>query len=532
MAAPLAKRPHYTDVAPRSRLPYITNNGFKARKYFPQSMCGGIAVIDYDHDGKLDLFFTNGAALPSLRKADPSFHHALYRNRDGSTFEDVTEKAGLAGSDLGFTFGATAGDYDNDGLTDLFLAGAGRNTLYHNNGNGAFTDVTSASGLATKPADTISVQGAWFDYDNDGLLDLVVSEYTLWNPATDRPCFRNDVEIYCSPKAYPSVPQRLYHNLGQGRFADVTQPSGFGKVVGKGMGIAIADVNDDGFTDVFIANDTERNLLFLNQGNGTFRESGLLAGVAYDDHGSTVSAMGADAKDYDNDGRVDLFYNNLMGQIWALFHNRDGKSFRYTSPLARIVNLSQPYSGWSAGFIDYNNDGWKDLFSANGDVDNLVPNAKQHDTMFENVAGREFIDVSHAMSEDFLRVGFQRGSVFADLNQDGFLDLVVTSLLAKPRILLNSADTGAHWLLVQARGTRSNRDAIGTKITVRTPSGRTLVNYVTTSVGFLSSSDPRVHFGLGDENIAASIEVRWPSGVLQKLEKVKADQILRLDEPR
>jgi enediyne biosynthesis protein E4 len=525
------RRPHFIDIAPRSAISYITNNSFTGRKYFQQPMCGGIGILDFDNDGHMDIFFSNGAKLPELRKTDPSFYNCLLRNRGDGTFEDVTAKAGVAGEHLDYSYGVAVGDYDNDGFPDIFIANTGKNTLYHNDGNGTFTDVTDQSGLGSKPPNTLSVQAAWFDYDNDGLLDLILSNYTLWTPEKDRRCTVRGVEAYCSPKAYPPVPDRLYHNLGGGKFEDVTDKSGIGKSSGKGMGIAIADFNGDGWMDVFISNDTEPNFLFLNQGNGTFKEVGLEYGVAYNDEGATVSGMGADAKDYDNDGFVDIFYNNLMGQTWALFHNQRGKFFRYSSPSSKILQLSEHLSGWSNGFIDYDNDGWKDLYSANGDVDNLTPASPQHDTMFENQGGQGFVDVSSDMGADFLRKGYQRGSAFADFNDDGFMDLVVTSLNQKPRILLNSADNGNHWLLLKLVGRKANRDAIGAKVKLTTPSGRTLYNHVTGSVGFMSTSDLRLHFGLGREAMAATIDIQWPDGAAQTLKDIGANRILQVEEP-
>jgi hypothetical protein len=528
--AETTKRPGFVDVAPRSRIAYKSNNSFTGRKYFPQPMCGGIAVFDYDNDGRLDVFLTNGAKLPEMRKVDSSFYNCLLHQKLDGTFEDVSEKAGLTGSQLDYNFGVAVGDYDNDGYEDLFICSANKNVLYHNNGNGTFTDVTIESGIGTKPDGTLSVAAAWFDYDNDGLLDLVVSNYTFWTPQLDIRCFMGSKDYYCDPRRYPSVPHRLYHNLGHGKFADVTEKSGFGASPGKGMGISIADFNDDGWMDVFIANDTEPNSIFINKKNGTFEEVGLQMGVAYNDNAQTGSSMGSDAKDFDNDGKVDIFYNNLVGQIWSLLRNR-GDLFQYYSYESKIKKLSAPFSGWSNAFIDYNNDGWKDIYSANGDVDDVNEDSRQHDTLFENVNGKTFVDVSSEMGKDFLTRGFHRGSALGDLNNDGSLDIVVTSLNETPRILMSTADSGNHWLVLSLTGHKSARDAVGAKVKMTTAAGRTLYNHVAISVGFMSSSDKRIHFGLGRETEIASIEVRWPSGISQIVRNVKADQFLKIDEP-
>ena len=522
------KRPTFVDIAPRSKFSYISNNSPGGHKYFPQPMCGGVAIFDFDNDGKMDIFFTNGAQLPEMKKTNPSYYNCLLKQKNDGTFEDVTAKAGLLGESLDLNFGVAVGDYDNDGNEDLFICAAGRNTLYHNNGDGTFTDVTEKSGIGTKPPDTLSVAAAWFDYDNDGLLDLIVSNYTYWTPQTDLRCTMGAAEYYCDPRRYKSVPHRLYHNLGHGKFEDVTEKSGLAKYLGKGMGISIADFNDDGWPDVFIANDTEPNSLFINMKNGKFEERGLEMGVSYDENARTGSSMGSDAKDFDNDGRVDIFYNNLRQQVWQLLRN-EGDLFNYMYS-SNIQSMSRPHSGWSNGFIDFNNDGWKDIYSSNGDVDQVNETSPENDTMFENVDGKSFVDVSDQMGKDFLKKGYQRGSAFGDLNNDGSLDIVVTSLNDKPRILVNSGDTGNHWLMLNLIGHKSARDAIGAKVKLTTPSGRTLYNHVSISAGFMSSSDKRVHFGLGQEAKVTTIEIRWPSGIRQVLKDVDADQFLKVDE--
>ena len=533
-AQPAATLPgvQFTDVAPRSTFNYTSNNNFTGRKYFPQPMCGGVALFDYNNDGRLDIFLTNGAKLPELKKTDPSFYNCLLENKGGGLFQDVTAEAKLTGAELDFGFGAAAADYDNDGFTDLFICNAGENALYHNNGDGTFSNVTRAAGLADKPPFLLSVCAAWFDYDNDGRLDLVVSQYTHWNPLTDPPCLRNGtIEVYCSPRTVKPVPHSLYHNEGEGRFRNVTAASGFATSLGKGMGIGIADFNQDGLLDVFVSNDTEPNFLYVNRGNGKFEESAMVYGVAYNEEAAIVSGMGCDVKDYNNDGWVDVMYSNLQTQIFGLFRNESGKYFEYASPAANIEKLSRRFSGWSNAFIDYNNDGWKDLYSSNGDVDYLGDNAAQHDTLWENRSGKSFVDVSESVGKDFLRTGYQRGSAIGDLNGDGFLDLVVTSLNEKPRIMMNFGGNGNHWLQLELRGKKVNRDAIGAAVTLVTGSGRKLYNHVTTSVGFMSSSDRRLHFGLGQEKTIQGIEIRWPDGTVQKLTSISSDQVLKVEQP-
>jgi hypothetical protein len=523
----------FTDIAPRSSFAYKTNNDYTGRKYFPQPMAGGVAIFDFNNDGKMDIFLTNGAKLPELEKVGAAYDNALLRNNGDGTFTDMTAKAGLIGKQTGYAFGVAAADYDNDGFEDLFVASAGRNTLYHNNGDGTFTDITEGSGLEHKAKNVLSVGAAWFDMDNDGLLDLIVTNYTVWDPKTDRPCFQEPAHVpyYCSPQDVIAVAPSLYQNLGHGKFRDVTEESGIGGVLGKGMGVSIADFNGDGLPDIFISNDTIRNFLFINHGAGRFTEEAVPYGVAYDEMGGLVSGMGSDVRDFDNDGFPDIIRNDLATQLFSLYHNNGGHGFDDVTTQSGLGRISRLYSGWSLGFIDYDNDGWPDIFSANGDVDDLKADSKQHDTMFRNVGGTRLIDTTSEMGTDFAFVGFQRGASFGDLNNDGFEDIVVTSLGQKPRILFNRALNSNHWITFDLRGTRSNRDGLGASLKLTTASGRVLYNYATTSIGLMSSKDRRVHFGLGIDRAIKVVEVRWPSGVVQRLESPAANQILRVVEP-
>jgi enediyne biosynthesis protein E4 len=517
----------FRDASASSGLDFVLNNCPTSRRYLPETMAGGMAAFDFDGDGKLDLFFANGAHLPDLVKTGPEFWNRLYRNDGRGHFTDVTEGSGLAGE--GYSIGAAAGDFDNDGRVDLFVAGVNGSHLYRNLGNGHFADVTAAAGIHDKQW---AVAAAWFDYDRDGLLDLLVIHYVPWteesNPVCHDPSGRDTV--YCHPKEFQTTMNSLYRNLGGGKFEDVSLASGIAKAAGKGMGVAIADYDRDGYPDVFITNDVMPNFLFHNERNGTFSEAAFEAGVALPDDGNAVSGMGVDFRDYDNDGGPDIIFTALQGQTFPLFRDTGKGQFAEAAHASRLGPLTSKLSGWGVALADLNNDGWKDLFTANSHVmDNIeavsgdrykLPNA-----VFLNRGNGTFADVSGDSGTAFQKARAHRGLLVADFDGDGRLDAVVSVLGERPEFWRNVSPQAGHWLDLRLVGTSSNRGAIGARVEVGSQ-----WNEVTSSVGYASSVVAPLHFGLGARTATPEVTITWPNGRVQKLRNVKADQTLTVHE--
>jgi hypothetical protein len=519
----------------QSGVTFVLNNGTTDDKPIIDSTLGGVALLDYDNDGYLDLFFTNGASIPGLSKSNPAFSNRLYHNNHDGTFTDMTERAGVAGE--GYSMGAAAADYDNDGWTDLYVTGVNRNILYHNNRDGTFTDVTQKAGVTGifEGKKLWSVSAAWIDYDNDGLLDLFVTNYLEWSPENSRVCGPAGKPLSCPPSLYKGEPNILYHNNGDGTFTDVSASTGIAKCIGKGMGVAIADYNGDGWTDIFVANDNERNFLFKNRRGQGFDEVGVESFVAYTDDGVPVSSMGVDFRDWSNNGRPGLFVTALGGETFPLFRNEDQKLFTMATYESGIGFASFKMSGWGAGIYDFDNDGYKDLFSANSHVsENADVNPQQHyrqpNGVFQNLRNGTFQDVSAEAGPAVRLRAAHRGAAFGDLNNDGKVDVVVSAIGSPAELLYNTSPGGNHWIAIETVGAKSNRDGIGTRIKLAGESGLVQYNAVTTAGSYASSSDKRAHFGLGRDSVVKEIELRWPSGTLQVLRNVKADQILKVTE--
>jgi len=526
----------FENVISSSGVRFILDNGMQPKKYQPETMTGGVAVFDYNNDGLLDLYFCNGAHLPDMSKVDPRFHNRLYRNNGDGTFNDVTEQAGVAGSR--YAVGVAVADYDNDGFQDFLITGANGYQLFHNNGNGTFSDVTSRAGLGRvhpELANAFSAAAGWFDYDNDGYLDLFIVNYVKWSAETEPICMSNGIHAYCAPDSFAGLPNLLFHNNGDGTFTDVSEQSGIFKHVGKGMGVAFADYDNDGFVDIFVSNDTFRNFLFHNNGDGTFTETGLLSGVAYPESGRSVAGMGVDFRDIDNDGLPDIFETAMYNDNFLLFRNLGKGEFDYATLKSGIGQATHHLTAWGTGIFDFDNDGWKDIFTANSAIlDNSeeVSHTPYHlpNTLLRNNRKGKFEDVSKIAGSGFSITAAHRGAAFGDLDNDGRIDIVINCLNGPPEILMNRSASANHWLLLSLVGSVSNRDGLGAKVKVITSEGAQY-NHATTSVSYGSSSDKRVHFGLGAAAKIDELEVLWPSGIRQVLTHVAADQILTLREP-
>jgi hypothetical protein len=528
----------FENLAAKAGLRFVADSCPTPNKNQPETMVAGVALLDYDNDGYLDVYLVNGAAIPSLRKESPRYWNRLFHNNHDGTFTDVTDKAGVKGE--GYGMGAAIGDFDNDGWQDIFVANVNRNELFRNNHDGTFTDVTDKAGLAGAMMDgkkMWSISAGWFDYDNDGRLDLFISNYCQWEVNKDPFCGPNpQMRAYCHPNNYPPLPNTLYHNNGDGTFTDVSAAMGVSRYNGKGMGVAFADYDHDGFTDVFVANDNAPNLLFHNLAGKKFDEVSLQTGVAYPASGAFISGMGVDFKDIDNDGWDDIWHTAIEGESFPLFRNlgKSGEFIEITAP-AGLAQASRNMSGWSNGVFDFDNDGWKDLFVVRSNVqDNIGEmSARKYEeppSVFRNLGNRKFEDVSEAAGADFQKPAAHRGVAFGDLDNDGRIDAVVSVLNGDLKYFHNISPGRNHWILLKLVGVKSNRMGLGAQVRVATPDGMQQYNHATTSTGYACSSDPRVHFGLGKSKTISEIEITWPSGIHQVMRNVAADQILTVKE--
>jgi hypothetical protein len=507
-----------------------------ARRHAPETMAGGVAVFDYNNDGYLDVFFTNGADIQTLKKTSPKYSNRLFENDGKGNFKDVTEKAGLAGT--GYDNGVAIGDYDNDGFKDIFVGGVHGNHLYHNNGDGTFTDVTAKAGIDRPDSQygpLWSVGGAWLDVNNDGLLDLFVVNYLAWDINTEPACEAGPGKLdYCHPKFYKPTSNQLFLNNGDGTFRDISAESGIRAHPGKGMGVAIADYDLDGLMDIFVTNDKMDNSFFHNKGGSKFEEIAFDVGVALAEDGKFISGMGVDFRDIDNDGFPDIAFVALDHETFPLFRNLGKRGFTDITGTSGMARLSVSMAGYSPTIADFDNDGWKDLFVSRGHVQSLGyathAAVEQPNTVFRNTGRAKFQALTAEAGLTAQPAARHRGSAIGDLNGDGRLDVVVTALSAPAEIWLNDSPGGNHWLEFQLEGTGSNRDAIGARIKLVT-GGNAQYNHVVFAAGYASSSAGPVHFGLGQAKSTDLVEIRWPSGIVQELKNVSADSLVNVKEP-
>ena len=515
-------------------LPFRLDSDESQSRNAPETMAGGVAVFDYDGDGRPDIFFANGADLATMKKAGEKHWDRLYHNNGDGTFTDVTAKAGVAGT--GFDIGAAVGDYDNDGRPDLFVTGVRGNTLYHNNGDGTFTDVTHKASLDKwndpEFGPLWAVAAVWVDVNNDGQLDLFVANYLKWTYDKKPLCVIDQTPEYCHPRFYKGLPDQLFLNQGDGTFKDVSKEWGIRDQVGKGMGVGMADFDLDGKQDLFVTNDSEYNFLFHNLGN-KFEEIAFQTNSALAEEGAFISGMGLDFRDINNDGYPDIAYVALNRQTFPVLLNTGKGEFKEVTSTSKMGAYSMNMSGFGPALYDFDNDGWKDLFVSRGHVSATRPPSaavKQPNTVFRNLgASGQWQPLTEEAGFTDATAARHRGCGLGDFDGDGRMDVVVTSMDHQAELWMNRSPHAGHWLGVALEGVKSNRDGIGALVKVTTKSG-VQFNHQTSSVCYASSSYGPVHFGLGADAVADEIEIRWPSGIVQKLEHVKADQTIRVKE--
>lgn len=538
-AGPRAPSPvTYTDITEQTKIDFKHQGSPTSQKYLVETMGGGVAILDYDNDGRMDLFFTNGAALKDPMpksampdKSDPKYWNRLFHQKANGAFEDVTDRAGLKGE--GFSMGVATGDYDNDGYVDLYVTGFGENHLYHNNGNGTFGDLTKKLGVA---GSGWSTSAGWIDYDRDGRLDLFVARYLDWDfEKGTAVCGDNKgTRAYCHPENFSGIANILYHQKPDGTFEDVSVKAGIADPSGKALGVALADFDNDGLMDIFVANDSVRQSLYHNLGDAKFEDIAVGAGAGYDEDGKTYAGMGVDAADYDNDGYSDVFITTLSYQMYPLYRNNGDLTFTYATKLSGVGQITLLNSGWGTRFIDADNDGLRDIFVAQSHVldtiEKTTGNLKYKETpLLMRNTGKGFVDVSATAGSAFSVPIVARGAAFGDLDNNGQIDVVLGVLNGAPLILRNDG-TQNHWLGIQLKGAKSNRDGIGAQVVVTDTSGRRQIFNVSTAASYLSANDPRVIAGLGAATGVITVEIRWPGGRVQMLSKPLLDRYLIVNE--